>query len=116
MPIRAVSEGRLSVLIHLSGLFTDVMFATSVASAKLPYFSNYLPSTVENDFISRDDVTGDKIIIRPISYITNADIIIIIMGERAPRLRQLDAVRQRNAGCEVQFVVNSCVVFIIEWY
>ena len=96
MPIRAVSEGRLSVLIHLSALLTDAMFVTSVSSVKLQCFSNYLPSTVENDFISRDDVTGDKIIIRAISYITNADIIIIfiIMGERAPRLLQLDAVRQ----------------------
>jgi len=68
------------------------MFVTSVASVKLRYFLNYLPSTVENDFISRDDVTGDNIIIRVISYITNADI--IIMGERDPRLLQLDAVRQ----------------------
>jgi len=72
MLIRVVSEGRLSVLIHLSALLTDVMFATSVASVKLQYFSNYLLSTVENYFISRDDVTGDKIIIRAISYITNA--------------------------------------------
>jgi isocitrate lyase len=92
MPIKAVSEGRLSVLIRLSALLTDAMFVTPVVSVKLLYFSNYLPSTVENDFISRDDVTGDKIIIRAISYITNADI--IFMGEQAPRLRQLDAVRQ----------------------
>jgi hypothetical protein len=96
MPTRAVSEERLSVLTHLCDLLTDAMFVTSVASVKLQYFSNYLPSTVENDFISRDDVIGDKLIIRAISYITNADIIIIIiiMGERALRLRQLDAVRQ----------------------
>ena len=92
MPIRAVSEGRLSVLTHLSALLTDAMIVTSVVSVKLQYFSNCLPSTVENDFISRDDVTGDKIIIRAISYLTNADI--IIMGERAPGLRHLDAVRQ----------------------
>jgi hypothetical protein len=68
------------------------MFVTPVASVKLQYFSNYLPSTEENNFISQDDVTDDKLIIRAISYITNADI--IIMGERAPSLRQLDAVRQ----------------------
>ena len=67
------------------------MLVTSVAPVGLQYFLNYLPSTVKNDFISRDDVTGDKIIIRAISYITNAD---IIMGERNPRLRQLNAVRQ----------------------
>jgi len=66
MPARAVSAGRLSVLIHLSALLTDEMFLTSLASVKLQYFSNYLPSSVENYFISRDDVTGDKIIIRPI--------------------------------------------------
>jgi len=104
MPIRSVSEGRLSVLIHLSSFLTDAMFVTSVTSVKLEYFSNYLPSTVEDDFISRDDVTGDKIIIRATSYITNADIIIIItiMGERAPSLRPLDAVRQ-----EIQDVTYS---------
>ena len=87
-----MSEGRLSVLLHLSALLTEAMFVTPVASVKLQYFSNYLPSTEENNFISQDDVTDDKLIIRAISYITNADI--IIMGERAPSLRQLDAVRQ----------------------
>jgi hypothetical protein len=95
IPIRSVNEGRLSVLTHLSALIADTMFVTRVVFVKLQYFSNYLPSTKENDFISRDDVTGDKIIIRAISYITNSDIIfIIIMGERSPMLRQLDAARQ----------------------
>ena len=79
-------------------MLTDAMFVTSVASVKLHYLLNYLPSAVENNFISRDDVTGDKIIIRAISYITNADI--IIMGKRDPRLRQLDAVRQEMQDVE----------------
>jgi hypothetical protein len=97
-PIRSVNEDRLPVLTHFSALLADTMFVTRLVSVKLQYFSNYLPSTEVNDFIFRDDVTGDKIIIRTISYIANADIIIIIiiiiMGERTPRLRQLDAVRQ----------------------
>ena len=107
MLIRVVSEGRLSVLIHLSALLTDVMFATSVASVKLQYFSNYLLSTVENYFISRDDVTGDKIIIRAISYITNARYYYYYYyGGAGPEVTSVRWCQARNAGCEVQFVVN----------
>jgi hypothetical protein len=69
------------------------MFVNPEASVKLQCSSNYLPSAEENDLISQDDVTGDKIIIRAIPRIANADIVIMVRAGLS--LLQLEAVRQQ---------------------